>query len=52
MNARPWLMRAMSSTKPTRYELRSSMNVLIVMPSRVQRCTSLSVSWKVRGVGG
>ena len=31
---------------------RSSMNVLIVIPSFVQRCTSRRVSWIVRRVGG
>src|SRR5204862_6755105 len=50
--ARPRLMRAISSTKRVSQGLRSSMKVLMVMCSRVQRCTSLSVSSTVRWVGG
>ena len=39
-------------TKSVSAGVRSSMNVLIVIPSFVQRTTSRSVSWIVRRVGG
>jgi len=51
-NARPRLILAIFSTNPISQEFCSSMKVLIVMRSRVQRSTSLSVSWNVRSVGG
>ena len=42
--ARPWLSCVSFSMNALRYDVASSMNVLILMPSRVRRRTSLNVA--------